>query len=314
MLIRGAGREYRTWSFDSRRWRHYRPRSDDIVIATYPKCGTTWMQRIVSMLIFQTTEPMPVMQLSPWLDRRFGPDVETVVAQMEAQQHRRFLKAHMPFDGLPFHDEVKYIHVARDGRDACMSLHNHMSNFSEGMLKTLDETGLSDETIARPFPAVAKDPTAFFHNWITRGDVPGQDDGSPSLSFFQFERSWWNARAEPNVLFVHYNDLKTDLAGEMTRLADFLGIEVPDALWPQLVEGAGFDAMKRSEGTLTSAVSTVFREGTEFIFRGTNDRWRGVVADEDVRRYVAKSEAVFSPPCRAWVEAGRRVAGDPRAS
>jgi len=35
---------------DSRRWEHYRPRFDDIVIGTYPKCGTTWMQRIVGLL------------------------------------------------------------------------------------------------------------------------------------------------------------------------------------------------------------------------------------------------------------------------
>jgi len=41
MLIQPALREYRTWSIDSRRWEHYRPRPGDIVIATYPKCGTT---------------------------------------------------------------------------------------------------------------------------------------------------------------------------------------------------------------------------------------------------------------------------------
>ena len=57
MLIQAPQREYRTWIFDSRRWQHYRPRPDDIVIATYPKCGTTWMQRIVSLLVFQSPEP-----------------------------------------------------------------------------------------------------------------------------------------------------------------------------------------------------------------------------------------------------------------
>ena len=71
MLVRPAERIYRTWIIDSRRWERYRPRPTDIVIATYPKCGTTWMQRILDLLVFQNAEPRPVMQLSPWIDRRF---------------------------------------------------------------------------------------------------------------------------------------------------------------------------------------------------------------------------------------------------
>jgi len=59
MPSRPAQRTYRTWILDSRRWESYRPRRDDIVIATYPKSGTTWMQRIVSLLVFQKTEPLP---------------------------------------------------------------------------------------------------------------------------------------------------------------------------------------------------------------------------------------------------------------
>ena len=118
-LIGAPKREYRTWVIDSRRWQGYRPRVDDIIIATYPKCGTTWTQRIVSLLVFQSPEPKPIMQISAWIDRRFGPPIEDVLAQIEAQDHRRFLKSHLPLDGLPFYDRVKYIHVARDGRDAC---------------------------------------------------------------------------------------------------------------------------------------------------------------------------------------------------
>src|SRR5215831_6483968 len=44
-LIRAALREYRTWATDSTRWKGFEPRPDDIIVATYPKCGTTWMQQ-----------------------------------------------------------------------------------------------------------------------------------------------------------------------------------------------------------------------------------------------------------------------------
>src|SRR5690348_8851227 len=111
-------RVYKNWVVDSTRWRQYRPREAAVVVATYPKCGTTWMQRIMSLLIFGSPEPRPIWELSPWIDCRFQMPLGPMMDLIEAQRHRRFLKSHLPFDGLPHYDQVRYIHVARDGRDA----------------------------------------------------------------------------------------------------------------------------------------------------------------------------------------------------
>ena len=302
MLIDAPEREYRTWVIDSRRWRHYRPRADDIVIATYPKCGTTWMQRIVSLLIFQTTEPMPIMRISAWIDRRFGDPIEAVLAQIEAQEHRRFLKSHLPLDGLPYYGEVKYIHVARDGRDACISFHNHATSYTDQALERFDKIGLEDETIGRPFPRAPADPADFFHAWVHAGvsDRP----------FFDFERSWWVAREQPNVLLVHYNDMQQDLSGEMRRIAEFLGIEVAPDLWPELVAAANFEAMRRDGDKLLPAAADVFQGGSQrFLFKGRNERWRGVFRDEDLSVYDAKVQGLLSPACAHWVAHGRLGTG-----
>jgi aryl sulfotransferase len=75
---------------------------------------------------------------------------DIVAARIAAQDHRRFFKTHLPFDGLPIHDEVKYVHVARDGRDVCMSFHNQGSGFTPEMLDRLDRAGLEDESVGRP--------------------------------------------------------------------------------------------------------------------------------------------------------------------
>ena len=40
------------------------------------------------------------------------------------------------------------------------------------------------------------------------------------------ERSYWSARRDANMLLVHYNDLKADLAGEIARIAQYLEIEL----------------------------------------------------------------------------------------
>lgn len=313
MLVQPPHREYRTWINDSRRWQHYRPRPDDIIIATYPKCGTTWMQRIVSLLVFQTAEPKPIVQVSAWIDRRFPQPIEAVIAQIEAQKHRRFLKSHLPLDGLPFYDAVKYIHVARDGRDVCMSFHNHVTGFIDPMLDQLNKAGLEDEAVGRSYPKISADPGGFFHQWISQGEVPGHDDGSPGMSFFHFERTWWEARDRPNVLLVHYNDLKADLSGEMQRIAEFLEISVAPTLWPELVDAASFEAMRRDGETLMSSVASSITDGSRrFFFKGTNERWRGVLAEADLALYAAKAEKKLSPACARWVAQGRIQAGEPR--
>lgn len=305
MTMRPARRDYRVWTLDSRRWAHYRPRPGDVVIATYPKCGTTWMQRIVDLLVFQTPEARPVMKISPWVDRRFPEPVEALMARIDAQTHRRFLKAHVPADGLTLFDEVRYIHVARDGRDACISYHNHGFGLTADMLAGLDRAGLGDETIARPYPRIPADPARYFHRWLTEGAAKGEVDGTPFMSFFTMERTWWEVRHQPNVLLVHYDDLKADLARAMRRVADFLHITVPANVWPTLVEAAGFEAMRRDGTVLMDRLAEIFEGGSKrFFHRGTNERWRGVFREEDLALYDAKLREMLPPDCARWVAAG----------
>src|SRR5262249_51033976 len=135
-------------------------------------------------------------------------------------------------------------HVGRDGRDAALSLHNHLANFAPQMLAQLDERLLADAKFRAPFPRFSDDPAEFFHLWLTDGaDTDG--DGDEGASFFHLENSWWAVRDDPNVLMVHYADLKADLDSEMRRIAAFLGLDVPERLWPSLVEAASFGSMRR---------------------------------------------------------------------
>jgi aryl sulfotransferase len=126
------------------------------------------------------------------------------------------------------------------------------------------------------------------------------------MSFFGFERNWWAERDRPNVLLVHYNDLKADLAGEMRRVADFLGISVPSDVWPALVDAAGFAAMRRDGDVLMGTVASIFQGGAaRFFHRGTSARWRGIFREEDLALYEAKAGAELPPDCARWVAVGR---------
>src|SRR5260221_12941970 len=59
---------YQSLIADSARWEGFALREGDIIISTPPKCGTTWVQMICALLIFQTPDlPKPIDQISPWL-------------------------------------------------------------------------------------------------------------------------------------------------------------------------------------------------------------------------------------------------------
>jgi aryl sulfotransferase len=305
-LLRPPTRTVRSRVFDSTRWDGYQPRPDDIIIATPPKCGTTWTQRIVSMLVFGSAAPRPIFESSAWFDMRLHGPIEPALAAAEAQTHRRFLKTHLPFDAVPVYEGVKFIHVARDGRDAAMSFHNHLFNFTAGTLERLSEISRNDPKFGDDYPAVPESAAAFFAGWVTDGGAQG-DEGA---SFFHVEKSYWAARADSNMLLVHYNDLIADRDGEMRRIADFLGITIPEAMWPEIVAAAGFESMKAQGETLLPSADKVWQGGAQrFLHKGSNGRWQDVVSADDLARYDAQVKRHFSPDLARWVAGGRLAAG-----
>src|SRR3954469_17072504 len=121
-------RRYTSPDEDSTRWDGFAFRDDDIVISTRTKSGTTWMQMICALLVFQTPDlPAPLADLSPWLDWDVEP-VHDVRARADAQQHRRFLKTHTPLDGFPLDERVTYIVVVRHPLDVAVSTYHHLEN------------------------------------------------------------------------------------------------------------------------------------------------------------------------------------------
>lgn len=302
-------KRYCTWLIDSDRWRAFRPRPSDIVVATYPKSGTTWMQRILSLLIFRSGDPVALDRTFPWLEVNRRP-IEDVVEALEAQQHVRSVKTHVPFDGIPHFDTVKYIHVARDGRDVCMSYHNHCSGFRSEALARMDAIGLAEPTLRRPYPRVDPDPAVHFHNWLTEGAIAGESDGTPYLSYFAYERTFWDARKADNLLFVHYDDLQADMTGEMRRIADFLDIEISDADLSAMAGSASFESMRKDAAVLIPEMAKNFEGGAlRLLNKGQSGRWRGVYDEADVELFDKKLREAVPDNYADWLLAGRLAGG-----
>ena len=156
---------------DSSRWSAYKPRSGDIIIGTAPKVGTHWTLQIVSLLVFQSPEPRD-LGFAPWLDAQFLAPLDEVLKKIESQAHRRILFSHLPFDALPIYDDVQYIHVARDGRDVCMSMLNHVSNMTTEHFDRFAENRLDGDTIQLALEGIAQGATRVFSSLDRGGHQP----------------------------------------------------------------------------------------------------------------------------------------------
>lgn len=279
---------------DPTAWHRFPSRPDDIIVATYAKSGTTWTQQIVTQLVHDGDPSVSAAGLSPWLDLRIPAEAETF-AGLAAQPHRRVIKTHLPADLMTFRPGNRVIYIARDGRDVAWSLHNHYANLLPAVFDMLNATPADPSA---PAERGAADPVAFFRDWLAR-------DGYPVWSFWDSVRSWWAVRDRPDVLLLHYNDLKADLPFQILRIADFLGIEVRPESFPQIVEHCSFDWMKAHAGQVAPLGGAIWEGGGEtFIHRGTNGRWRDLLAPADIARYEARALAELGPDCAAWLAAG----------
>ena len=289
-------REMHSNHFDSTVWNDFEIRDDDIVISTYAKSGTTWLQQIVSQLIFNGEEGLNVGEMSPWVDLRVPPK-EVKLPAMEAQTHRRFLKTHLPVEALVYSPKAKYVYIARDGRDVLWSLYNHHRNANALFFELLNDTpGLVGPPIGEAGDSVVE----YFREWLDK-------DGFPFWSFWENLRSWWAIRDLPNIIMLHFSDLKADLPGEIRRLADFLEIPIDEAKWDDIVEHCSFDYMKRNAAQSAPLGGAVWEGGaTTFINKGANGRWRDMLPEEDSRAYEKRALAELGPECARWLAHGSR--------
>ena len=243
------------------------------------------------MLLFPDGNlPAPVMHLAPWLDARFYPLDETLAA-LAAQPHRRSIKTHTPADGVPWWPDAFYIVVGRDGRDAFMSFVNHIASLRPDKMAALMESAIAEGIALDPIPT-SPDIHEFFAGWLADG------------SLFQFLNTYWKLRDQPNVLFVHYDDLKSDLEKEVRRIARFIGVTIDEKQLPGILERCSFQWMKTNADRIGDLGELFVGGGESFFFKGTNGRWRDVLTPAELASYDQRSREMLPAELKAWLDRG----------
>jgi hypothetical protein len=292
---------------DSNRWQRFSARAGDIVISTPEKSGTTWMQMICALLVFQrTTFDRSLDLISPWLDMQTR-DIGDVIADLEAQQHRRFIKTHTPLDGLRYEPAVTYICVGRDPRDVAISCIHHQDNIDLEALFAARERAVGNEDLAEIYRDWQPPPTdllARFWRWV---DGSRHDDlrRVNLASTMHHLATFWEVREQPNVVLVHYAGLQRDLEGEMRRIAQPLDIDIDEDRLPDLVAAARFEAMRaRADEIAPEATLGILRSNRAFFYSGRNGQWQALLDEAARRRYAERVEQLAPTDLIEWAHRG----------
>lgn len=283
--------------WDSTRLNDFPFRPDDIIIATWSKSGTTWVQQIVAQLVFRGDPEVFGQERSPWIEFRLMPK-EEAFAVAAAQTHRRFIKTHSPLEAIPFRPELKYLYIGRDPRDVAWSMYHHQSIFTPQAYEGFNSVpGL----VGPKMTPVDCDVRAYYHHFLDRGHFPGF---SPAVEFWPHVQGWWNARHLPNVLLVHYANLKADLPAQARRIADFLEIDVPEESWEPILRNCGLEHMRELAAKFTLLEQIFEGGGRSFINQGTNGRWKDVLSAEEIAKCDRVATENLSADCAHWLRTG----------
>ena len=218
------------------------------------------------------------------------------MALVEAQTHRRFTKSHLPVDTLVFSPEAKYIYLGRDGRDVLWSLYNHHVNFKMEVIQSIDAV---PERVGPPLGYAPESILQYFRDWLAK-------DGYLWWPYWEHIRSWWQIKDLPNVMLLHFAELKADMPAAIRRIAAFLEIAIDESSWDRILEHCSFEYMKAHAVKSVPFAGDLWEGGAKtFMHKGINGRWRDVLTPEDIEQYERLAREQLGTDCAHWLISGR---------
>ena len=138
----------------------------------------------------------------------------------------------------------------------------------------------------------------YFRDWLAK-------DGYPWWSFWEHIRSWWNIKDLPNVIFLHFANLKTDMPAEIRRIAAFLDIDIDESKWEMILEHCSFEYMREHGERYVPFGGDGWEGGAKtFMHKGINKRWTNVLSPEDIEKYERIAKEQLGPDCAYWLLTG----------
>ncbi|KAL1430351.1 hypothetical protein MTO96_015059 [Rhipicephalus appendiculatus] len=166
-----------------------------------------WVQYIIQLIL---REGEPIDTFEEFSQRARIVEYYADISQFKTSGPMRTLRTHLPLRLEKLNPEAKYVYVARNPWDVCVSLYHLVTSLSFYRF----QDGTFDDFLE-----------AFWAGCLPYG------------CYFEHLVAGYSLKDEPNVLFLTYEELQRDVREVVLRLASFIGEHYGQALKENEVEG-----------------------------------------------------------------------------
>ncbi|XP_041802664.1 cytosolic sulfotransferase 3-like [Chelmon rostratus] len=241
---------------------NFQARPDDILIATYPKAGTTWVSYILDLLHFGQTSPerqtsIPIYQRVPFLELTIpflDSGGQTLHIGVDLANNLptspRLIKTHYPVQFVPksfWEQNCRIVYVARNAKD------NVVSYFHFDHMNMLE-----------PDPG---DWSSYLHRFKEGKMVFGP--------WYDHVNGWWKKKqTHSNLHYMFYEDMVEDTGREIDKLCRFLGLSPSAEEKKQIIGGVQFDNMRKNDMVNHSTAPVMDLKICPFLRKGKVGDWK----------------------------------------
>ncbi|OMO72982.1 hypothetical protein COLO4_27323 [Corchorus olitorius] len=248
---------------------HFNPRPTDIILSTFPKCGTTWLRALIFAIInrknYYDFQNHPLLSSNP---QDLVPFFEMLIheggstSSIESLPSPRFLATHIPFPLIPksmtSSSSGRFVYICREPKDVFVSMWHFMNKLRAKELAPLSLEEAFD----------------FFCRGVTFAG-----------SYWDHVLGFWEASLEsPNkVLFLKYEDMKRDPSVYVRKLAEFLDLpfsaeEEDEGMVEKIVKLCSFESLSNLDvnknGNNTPGKGKHPGTNSDFFRKGQIGDWR----------------------------------------
>ena len=267
----------------------YRPRPEDVVVATQMKCGTTWMEHVVYEVLHRGNGDLvergtALYAIAPWLEGRKSVSIEDAPL-IGSERPSRIIKTHLPASLCPFSPDARYIYVARHPVSCYASCVDFVVTNTGGMVT----------------------PQEKFEEWFCDPELMWWGTWTDHVT------GWWDrAQGQSTVLFVFFEEMKKDLPGVVRRVASFLGVRpLNDSELANVVHKCGFAYMQEHQDNFEMHPPHVLQARAELFVSGSAERHKDVpeAVRNRLRQWAARGLATTDfPLSRAYPDVAASLA------